>query len=62
MLCIFLWCCANNAQNLRLLISVIYDVRKGISEYHKYFESLQLNIQLEKGYLVQQKLLRLVII
>ena len=52
----FLWYCANNVLNLVLVISGIYSVRKRISEYYEYFESLQLNIQLEKVY-QQAKLL-----
>ena len=51
-----LWYCANNVLNLVLVISGIYSVRKRISEYYEYFESLQLNIQLEKVY-QQAKLL-----
>ena len=41
------WYCANS---LSLVISEIYDVLQRISEYFEYFESFQLNIQLEKGY------------
>ena len=39
------WYCANTIPNLSLVISEIYDLLKPISEY---FESFQLNIQLEK--------------
>ena len=46
----FTWYCASNVQNLGLVISWIYDLRKRIFEYYDYFESCQLNIQLEKGY------------
>ena len=41
----FSWYCANTIPNLSLVISEIYDLLKPISEY---FESFQLNIQLEK--------------
>ena len=44
------WYCANTVPNLSLVISEIYDVLQRISEYFEYFESFQLNIQLEKGY------------
>ena len=44
------WYCANTAPNLSLVISEIYDVLQRISEYSEYFESFQLNIQLEKSY------------
>ena len=43
------WYCADTDQNLSLVISGIYDVRKRISEYYEYFESFQLYVQLEKG-------------
>ena len=43
------WYCANTVRNLSSVISKIYDVLKRISEYFEYFESFQLNIQLEKG-------------
>ena len=46
----FCWCCANTIPSLSLVISKIYDALKRISEYLEYFESFQLNIQLEKGY------------
>ena len=39
------WYCANTIPNLSLVISEIYDLLTPISEY---FESFQLNIQLEK--------------
>ena len=42
------WYYANNIPNLSLVISEIYDLLKQISEYFEYFESFQLNIQLEK--------------
>ena len=45
----FSWYCVNTVPNPILLISEIYDVLKRISEYFEYFESFQLNIQLERG-------------
>ena len=39
----------NTFSNLSLVISGIYDVHKRIPEYHKYFENLQSNVQLEEG-------------
>ena len=50
----FSWHCANTVPNLSLVISGIYDVRKRKSEYHEYFKSFQLNIQLENNYLLQR--------
>ena len=47
---LFSWYCVNTVPNLSSVISGIYDVFKQISEYYEYFESFQLNIQLEKGY------------
>ena len=46
---LFSWYCVNTVPNPILLISEIYDVLKRISEYFEYFESFQLNIQLERG-------------
>ena len=44
------WYCADTVPNLSLVILGTYNVRKRIPECHEYFESLQLNVQLEKGY------------
>ena len=44
--------CASTVPNLSFVISGIYNIRKRISEYNKYFESFQLNIQLKKGHLL----------
>ena len=45
------WYCVDSVPNPSLVISGIYDVLKRISEYNEYFESFQLNIQLENSYL-----------
>ena len=49
MLCNFCLGIVRTVLSLSLVISEIYDVLQRISEYFEYFESFQLNIQLEKG-------------
>ena len=45
------WYRANTFQNLSLVIHRIYDIPKRMSKYYELFESFQLNIDLEKGFL-----------
>ena len=45
------WYRANTFPNLRLVIHRIYDIPKWKSEYYEHFESFQLNIDFEKGFL-----------